>query len=130
MGYAYEQLEQIADQTGNDCHLCHQPIVFSQYGNYRHPGGWEVDHLRPHSKAGHNGLTNLRAAHAHCNRKKGNRSNRYVRSQFGVTGTPPSTGNRIWRTVGSLFVIIVGIALLFAAITRRASIPEPSLGAK
>jgi 5-methylcytosine-specific restriction endonuclease McrA len=100
MKYTYEELETIADKSGHDCHLCHQPIKFEAYGDQTHPNGWEVDHVRPRSKKGHSGFTNLRAAHAHCNRKKGNRSNRSVRSHFGVKGTPPSTTKRILKGVG------------------------------
>jgi hypothetical protein len=99
MKYTDSELNFIAEKTGCDCHLCHQPIKFDAYGDYSHPDGWEVDHVRPRSKKGHNGFSNLRAAHTHCNRKKGNRSNRYVRSKFGVKGMPASTSNRIWKGI-------------------------------
>lgn len=112
MKYTYEDLEVIADATGHDCHLCHQPIEFEAYGDCAHPNGWEIDHLRPRSKKGHNGYTNLRAAHAHCNRKKGNRSNRSVRSKFGVKGMPPSTSTRIWKGVGYVALSVGAIWLI------------------
>jgi hypothetical protein len=100
MKYTYEDLEEIADRTGHDCHLCHLPIEFDAYADKKHPDRWEVDHVRPKSKGGHNGPSNLRAAHSYCNRKKGNRSNRSIRAKFGVKGMPPSTSTKIWRGVG------------------------------
>lgn len=112
MKYAYDELDVIAEKTGCDCHLCHQPIKFDAYGDYTHPNGWEVDQVRPRSKKGHNGLSNLRAAHTHCNRKKGNRSNRSIRSKFGVKGMPPSTSTRIWKGVGYVTLGVGAIWLL------------------
>lgn len=112
MKYSNEELEIIADETGYDCHLCHQPISFHAYGDCYHPEGWEVDHVRPRSKKGHNGFSNLRAAHTHCNRKKGNRSNRMVRAQFGVTGTPPSTAKRFLKGVGYVALGIGAVWLI------------------
>ena len=32
--------------------------------------GWEVDHIKPTSKGGHDGLTNLQPLHVVANRKK------------------------------------------------------------
>ncbi len=111
MRYAHEDLAYIADQTGYDCHLCHQPIKFEEYGNHSHAEGWEVDHVRPRSKNGHNGFTNLRAAHAHCNRKKGNKPNRKIRSYFGVKGMPPSTTSRVLKGAG---YVLLGIGAIWA----------------
>ena len=124
MRYTVDQLEYIAEQTGNDCHLCHQPIEFNAYGNYRNPRGWEVDHVRPRSKAGHNGISNLLAAHAHCNRKKGNRSNRFVRSHFGVSGVPPSTISRIWTIIGYGVLAIGALWILFKLFTSKSNSEE------
>lgn len=90
MRYSTEELEYIAARTDYDCHLCHDPVSFEHYGNCSHQAGWEVDHVRPKSKGGHNGFSNLRAAHAYCNRMKGNKTNRSVRRKFGVKGVPPS----------------------------------------
>lgn len=59
--YTNEQLNIIANKTGYDCHLCHQPIEFDAYGDYSRPNGWEVDHISHNSKKGHNGFSNLRA---------------------------------------------------------------------
>jgi|GEM_PF-2114490 len=112
MKYTYEELYQIANKTGNDCHLCHRPIEFDAYGDKKNPDGWEVDHVRPKSKGGHNGFSNLRAAHTYCNRKKGNRPNRFIRSKFKVTGMPPATTTRIWKGVGYVAMGIGAIWIL------------------
>lgn len=113
MKYTYEELETIADATGRDCHLCHQPIDFDGYGDRKNPDGWQVDHVRPKSKGGHNGYTNLRAAHSYCNQSKGNKSNRSVRSKFKVKGMPASTSTRIWKGLGYA-ALTVGLIILVA----------------
>lgn len=124
MSYAHEDLNYIADLTGYDCHLCHQPIRFEEYGNYSHPKGWEVDHVRPRSKGGHNGLTNLRAAHAHCNRKKGNKPNRKIRSYYGVKGMPPSTTIRVLKGALYLLMVIGAIWALIKFFKPKQGIPQ------
>jgi len=118
MKYTQEDLEIIAEKTGYDCHLCHKPIKFDAYGNYAHPDGWEVDHVRPRSKNGHNGYSNLRAAHTHCNRKKGNRSNRSIRSHFGVKGSPQSSTTRVLKGVGYV-ALSVGVLWIVSRVFRK-----------
>lgn len=124
MKYTSEELEEIAEQTGYDCHLCHKPIDFSEYGNCHNALGWEVDHLRPRSKSGHNGLSNLRAAHAHCNRKKGNRSNRIVRSFYGVVGFPPSTTSRFLSGLGYVLLAAAALFILWKILFKKAETPS------
>lgn len=119
MKYTREDLETIAGETGYDCHLCHKPIKFDAYGDCTDPEGWEVDHVRPRSKNGHNGYSNLRAAHVHCNRKKGNGSNRSIRSHFGVKGSPPSTTKRVLNGIGYV-ALGVGVLWILSQVFQKA----------
>ena len=102
-----EQLRKIFDRTGGDCHLCHKPMVFEQYGKRT---GWVKDHSLPVSRGGTDHPNNLFAAHTVCNLRKGDRSSEEFRREIGVSGLPPSTEERKERAAGAFVLVVVGLA--------------------
>lgn len=85
-----EKLNRIYDKTRGKCHLCHKQLAFRNYAVHGAKGAWEIEHSKPKSCGGTDHLNNLFAACISCNREKGNRSNRSVRSKNGVRRAPLS----------------------------------------
>ncbi|OGA66050.1 MAG: hypothetical protein A3G83_10080 [Betaproteobacteria bacterium RIFCSPLOWO2_12_FULL_68_20] len=77
-------------KTNGHCHLCGEPMAFSNYGNHGVRGAWEIDHSVPRSKGGTDHLNNLYAAHTVCNRAKQARSSASVRRENGHSRPPMS----------------------------------------
>jgi len=72
------------------CHLCWQPMAYSNYGNHGARGAWEIDHSIPVARGGTDHLNNLYAAHTTCNRSKQARSSASIRRQNGHARPPMS----------------------------------------
>lgn len=53
------------------CALCGEPVDFAQH--YPHPKSATVDHIKPITRGGEHGFSNVQLAHAWCNTSKGNR---------------------------------------------------------
>lgn len=59
----------IIARTQPPCALCGQAIDYSL--KWPHPDSYVVDHIHPDARGGPDALSNKQAAHAHCNRAKG-----------------------------------------------------------
>ena len=94
MPFGADQLNDIYDRTSGYCHLCHRQLAFVNYGAFGRRGAWEVEHSKPQCQGGGNRQSNLYAACITCNRSKGARSTRMVRSQCGVKRAPMSVKKR------------------------------------
>lgn len=69
LGSDHRRLAKQVLAEATSCHLCGQP------GHKDDPADpLEADHLVPRSKGGQNVLSNYAAAHASCNRSRGNRN--------------------------------------------------------
>lgn len=80
----------VFEKSNRLCHLCWQPMAYSNYGNHGARGAWEIDHSIPLSKSGTDHLNNLYAAHTACNRAKQARSSASVRRENGHMRPPMS----------------------------------------
>jgi 5-methylcytosine-specific restriction endonuclease McrA len=111
-----QRREKVFRKTDGHCHICHKPMVLSNYANFPAKGAWEVDHSNPKSNGGSDHLNNLYAAHVSCNRSKRDASTRAARRNHGHTRAPYSkeakqsmksdnavVGTIIGGTVGLLF---------------------------
>ncbi len=61
--------ESLRLRDGDNCHICGKPIDFTMAGNTGLAA--TLDHIVPKYKGGVNALSNLKLAHAECNRKRG-----------------------------------------------------------
>jgi 5-methylcytosine-specific restriction endonuclease McrA len=59
----------LRERDGDDCHLCHAPMVFKNRAN---PDFATLDHIVPRSLGGRSTLDNLKLAHRKCNERRGN----------------------------------------------------------
>jgi hypothetical protein len=106
-----ERLKQIFNKTNGRCHICHNNLSFSGYGNT-----WEVEHSIPRAKGGTDHLNNLFAAHLSCNRTKGTKHTRTARAEYGNTRAPHSK-NKIGElqtqhsVIGAVFGGVIGLIL-------------------
>jgi len=89
-----ERLREIYDRASGYCHICHKKLAFTNYGASGARGAWEIEHSKPRAKGGTDHLNNLYPACISCNRSKGTKSNRIVRSQNGVQRAPLSRERR------------------------------------
>src|SRR5262245_60830654 len=87
----YGDLTRIAAWTDGDCHLCLEPVDLALYGRTGLYGTETatVDHLKPQSRNGGDGLSNLRIAHGGCNSVRGTRSVLAVRRELAGTSMAP-----------------------------------------
>jgi 5-methylcytosine-specific restriction endonuclease McrA len=90
MAYSEDRLNDIYDKTDGRCHLCGKKLAFKNYGVFRARGSWEVEHSVAKAIGGTDRLNNLYPAHISCNRSKGRRSSRSVRTLYGRTRAPLS----------------------------------------
>ena len=94
MGYSDDQLNDIFDRSGGDCHLCGKRLAFKNYGKHGARGAWEVDHSKVRSRGGTDRLNNLYPACIGCNRSKRDNSTRAARRSNGLSRSPLSTARR------------------------------------
>ena len=80
MAFTDEELNYIYDKTNGYCEYCGKKLAFKNYGKVGERGAWEVDHSNPKSRGGTNYLRNLFPACIECNRAKGARTGKSVRS--------------------------------------------------
>ena len=90
MSYTNQELRYIYDRTSGKCHLCQKKRAFTNYVIRGARGSWEVEHSRAQANGGTHRLNNLYAACISCNRGKGARSTRSVRTRNGYTKAPLS----------------------------------------
>ena len=90
MAFTNDRLNAIFDRTSGRCHICHERVVFKNYGALGARGAWEVEHSNPRARGGTNRLTNLYPACISCNRSKGAMSTRYARAAHGKYRAPVS----------------------------------------
>jgi HNH endonuclease len=117
MTFTNAELRWIYDRTTGYCHLCQKKRAFTNYGRPGRKGAWEVEHSRAQAHGGTHRLNNLYAACIPCNREKGVRSTKSVRTQNGYTKAPLS---RVARTTarsgnalgGALLGALPGAAFL------------------
>lgn len=88
----YDERTRLAvfEKCNRRCHLCGQPMAFSNYGEHGERGAWEIDHSNPRALGGTDHLNNLYAAHTGCNRSKQARSSASVRRENGMNRSPMS----------------------------------------
>jgi|GEM_PF-6355255 len=82
----YGDLTSIAHRTDCRCHLCHEPVDLSTYGQVSLHGAdtASVDHLDPQAFGGTDDPERLRIAHQGCNSHRGTRD--YQETRIGLTG--------------------------------------------
>ncbi len=119
VSYFRDQLIEIFDRSGGQCHLCDKQVAFTNYACAGARGAWEVDHSRPKAHGGSCRLNNLRAACIDCNREKGTLTTRTVRRRNGLQRAPLSRQKRLegqrWNTLGGVALGVIGAALLIGA---------------
>lgn len=101
-------------KTSGRCHLCGEPMAYTNYGNHGARGAWEIDHSVPRSQGGTDHLNNLYAAHTVCNRAKQARSNAGVRREYGRTRAPMSAAAMKELKTGDAWVGAISGGLLGA----------------
>ena len=88
MGYSDEQLRWIYDRTDGVCHICKRRR--HRFEDYGRGGTWEVDHSKARTRGGAEHLNNYRLACVGCNRRKGTKSSRAARAEYGGARAPMS----------------------------------------
>lgn len=116
MKFDSDALNKIYDRTSGRCHLCHVKLAFKNYGLLGARSSWEVEHSIPQANGGTHHTNNLYAACTPCNRSKGARSTRSVRSKNGLTRAPLSTKARERIRTENTIVGAGGLALVGAAL--------------
>lgn len=94
MPYTEDQLNDIFDRSGGDCHLCGKRLAFKNYASPGERAAWEVDHSNARARGGTHRLSNLRPACISCNRSKRDGSTRSARRGNGMTRSPMSKQRR------------------------------------
>lgn len=94
MPYTEEQLNEIFDRSGGDCHLCGKRLAFKNYARHGERAAWEVDHSNARAKGGTHRLSNLLPACISCNRSKRDGSTRTARRVNDMTRSPMSKQRR------------------------------------
>ncbi len=93
----YGDLRPVWRKTDGNCHLCHEPVDISTYGQVSLLGGdaATVDHIIPQSHGGIDHHSNLLPAHHRCNASRGNRAMVPARRRMaGVSHRPLSRGEK------------------------------------
>ncbi|MGE3703081.1 MAG: HNH endonuclease [Hyphomicrobiaceae bacterium] len=116
----------VFEKSNRLCHLCWQPIAYSNYGNHGARGAWEIDHSIPRAQGGTDHLNNLYAAHTRCNRSKQTRSSASVRRENGHTRPPMSAAALKELKAGDAWTGAFSVGLLGL---RFGGIPGLLLGA-
>ncbi|MBI5083315.1 MAG: HNH endonuclease [Acidobacteria bacterium] len=141
MSRSKEDLQRIFDRTSGKCHLCHEWLVFENYGKPAAQGGWEIEHSKPKAKGGTDHINNKYAACVQCNRSKGTKTAKSVRAKHGKKKPPLNTklrqekmGNRALKGagVGTLAGylldptggILTGVGLVLGGILGRSKDPD------
>ena len=112
MSYDPETLKRAYARTEGRCHICQKKLAFSNYGQFRRKGAWEIEHSVPRSKGGTDHGNNLYVACIACNRSKGNLTTRTARARNGFSRAPYSRKERnqnAWAggAIGSLAALIL-----------------------
>ena len=94
MPYTDQQLNDIFDRSGGDCHLCGKRLAFKNYASPGERAAWEVDHSNARANGGSHRLSNLRPACISCNRSKRDSSTRSARRGNGMSRSPMSKQRR------------------------------------
>jgi 5-methylcytosine-specific restriction endonuclease McrA len=89
-----QRLRQIYDRTSGYCHLCRKKLSFDNYNCIGSRGAWHIDHSKPLSRGGTDGIGNLYAACVDCNNEKSNRTTRTARAWNGHSRAPMSLSKR------------------------------------
>jgi CRISPR/Cas system Type II protein with McrA/HNH and RuvC-like nuclease domain len=113
MGYSTETLNYVYDKNGGYCAYCNKKLAFTNYGKMHERSAWEVDHSVPKSRGGTGYLRNLVPACIDCNRRKGTRMGKSVRSTQNYYGESASVN---WGGV----VLALGVTYLL----YRLSLPR------
>ena len=121
-----ERRRAVFTKSSGLCHLCWNPIAFSNYGSHGTRGAWEIDHSVPRSQGGTDHLNNLYAAHTVCNRAKQARSSASVRRENGHVRPPMSAAAMEELKAGDAWVGAISGGLLGA---RFAGPPGMLVGA-
>lgn len=112
MAYSNEQLNQIYERTNGYCHICRKKLSFRNYYQLGYKGAWEVDHSVAKKRGGTNHSNNLYAACIPCNRGKGVRSSKTMRSHNGYSRAPLSRKKKdAIRTRNTITGAIIGSGL-------------------
>jgi 5-methylcytosine-specific restriction endonuclease McrA len=117
MRFTEDQVNHIFDRTSGKCHLCHKKLSFKNYARHGERGAWEVEHSIPRACGGSNRLNNLYAACISCNRAKGARTTRSVRTRRGLARAPMSPNARLvakrWNALsGGVLGAVPGMMIL------------------
>jgi len=108
MAYTDEQLSDIFDRSGGDCHLCGKRLAFRNYGCRGAKAAWEVDHSNARANGGSHRQGNLRPACISCNRSKRDGSTRSARRVNGMSRSPMSTQRRAAEQADNTAIGILG----------------------
>lgn len=123
MPYTDDRLQDIFDRSAGRCHICGDPLAFSNYGQFGRRGAWEVEHSTPRARGGTDRLSNLYPAHIDCNRAKGASSTRWARAGYRRTRAPMSVDQREETQIANTFAG-AGVGLLLAGIASRATVGD------
>ncbi len=103
----------VFDRTAGRCHICRGPLAFCNYGRHGRRGAWNYEHSLAQSLGGTDHPSNLYAAHIGCNSRKGVRSSRSARREWGHARAPRSRARCEERQEQAL--ILGGVAGLLLA---------------
>lgn len=108
MAYTDDQLGDIFDRSGGDCHLCGKRLAFKNYACHGERAAWEVDHSNAKARGGSHRLSNLLPACISCNRSKQDRATNTARRKNGMTRTPMSKQRRVAEREDNTVLGILG----------------------
>jgi 5-methylcytosine-specific restriction endonuclease McrA len=134
-----EKLNDAYDRTGGRCHICGKKLAWTNYGCFGERAAWEMEHSVPRALGGRDHGNNLFAACIYCNRRKGSRSSRSMRAEFGRRRAPMSPtrvaevrtkraviGGTVGALLGAKFgpKVVVGVAILGALIGHSLDVDD------
>jgi 5-methylcytosine-specific restriction endonuclease McrA len=127
--FSDERLSKTFDRTAGRCHLCGNPLAYSNYGIIGARRAWEIEHSRAKANGGTDHASNLYASCITCNRQKGTSSTRAFRRRHGRARAPLSDESLVMaRQENALAGSVLG-ALVGSAAGRQGAAWGALLGA-
>lgn len=81
------ELKIIWDKTNGHCHFCGDALVLENYGKNKFiDGNWNVDHIFPRAKGGHNSVENYLPICGECNGLRWHRTGKQIQEvmRYGI----------------------------------------------
>ncbi len=73
-------LTEIWNKTSGHCHFCGEELIFENYGKNKFiKGNWNIDHIFPRARGGHDAAANYLPICGECNGLKWHRTDKQIK---------------------------------------------------